>query len=57
MQYIEEPVASWEDSLTFYQETGVPIALDESLEHALCQVRLLSRLAFSYGAHTQSDWT
>ena len=50
-------MASWEDSLTFYQETGVPIALDESLEHALCQVRLLSRLAFSYGAHTQSDWT
>ena len=32
MQYIEEPTSSWEDSLQFYQETGVPIALDESLD-------------------------
>ena len=38
VQYIEEPVNSLEDGLTFYQETGVPIALDESLDHAMRQV-------------------
>ena len=35
MQYIEEPTSCWEDSLVFYQETGVPIALDETLDHAM----------------------
>ncbi len=38
MQYVEEPVETLEDSLVFYQETGVPIALDESLDHAMRQV-------------------
>ena len=37
-QYIEEPAGCWEDSLTFYQETGVPVALDESLDVAMRQV-------------------
>lgn len=35
LQYIEEPTSSWEDSLRFYQETGVPIALDETLDAAM----------------------
>ncbi len=43
VQYIEEPVNSLEDGLTFYQETGVPIALDESLDHAMRQVSRHSR--------------
>ena len=35
LQYIEEPTSSWEDSLRFYQETGVPVALDETLDAAM----------------------
>ena len=47
MQYIEEPGESLEDSLTFFQETGVPIALDESLDHAMRQVSPQSRTSLS----------
>ena len=35
LQYIEEPTSCWEDSLQFFQETGVPIALDETLDAAM----------------------
>ena len=35
LQYIEEPTSSWEDGLRLFQETGVPIALDETLDAAM----------------------
>ena len=35
LQYIEEPTSCWEDNIRFYQETGVPIALDETLDAAM----------------------
>ena len=35
LQYIEEPASSWEDSLRFFQETGIPVALDETLDAAM----------------------
>lgn len=35
MQYMEEPTASLQDSLEFSGATGIPIALDETLDEAL----------------------
>ena len=32
MQYVEEPVGLLENSLRFSRETGIPIALDETLD-------------------------
>lgn len=34
LQYVEEPAASLADSLRFSAETGIPIALDETLDQA-----------------------
>lgn len=37
-QYIEEPAASLADSLRFAALTGIPIALDETLDEACTQI-------------------
>ncbi|GLU04852.1 hypothetical protein SLE2022_219810 [Rubroshorea leprosula] len=45
LQYIEEPVQDEDDILRFCEESGLPVALDESIEH--CQENPLNTL-FKY---------
>ncbi len=33
LQWIEDPCATWEESLAFSRESGLPLALDEGVEH------------------------
>ncbi|CAA7053570.1 unnamed protein product [Microthlaspi erraticum] len=44
LQYIEEPVQNKDDLIRFHEETGLPVALDETLDDfEECPLRMLSK--------------